>query len=151
MGRINRRVELLLNAPAVGLARAQVDVLVVGRAVDEGLESSAERSDGIAVALVLDLEVGERRDDVLGRGVADPEFGGEARGGEVELEVLDVNLAIVGSLAGQRGEASEPLGQAGDGLESVAFVLLSLTPLLLGRGELLASTSHDLAPPRGGV
>jgi hypothetical protein len=34
-------------------------------------------------------------------------------------------------------------------LEAVAFVLLGCAPLLLGRGELLAATSHDLAPPRG--
>jgi len=126
-------------------------MFAVGLAVDEGVEPGGERGDGLAVTLVLNLEVGEHRSDVLGGRVVGPELDGEARGDEVELEVLDVNLAVVGCLAGERGKAGEPLGHTGDGLEPIELVPVGLAPLLLGRGELLAATSHDLAPPRGGV
>jgi hypothetical protein len=109
----------------------------VGLAVDEGVEPIGERGEGVAVTLVLKLEVGDHRDEVLSSRVVGPEFDGEARGGEVELEILDVKLTVVDSLAGERGEAGEPLGHAGDGLEPVEFVALGLTPLLLGRGDAL--------------
>jgi hypothetical protein len=65
-----------------------VDVFAVGLAVNEGVEPGGERSDGIAVALVLDGELGEHRDDVLGSGVVGPEFDGEALGGKIEREVF---------------------------------------------------------------
>lgn len=126
-------------------------MFAVGLAVDESVEPSGERGEGLAVTLVLKLEVGDHRDEVLSIRVVGPEFDGEARGGEVELEILGVKLTVVNSLAGERGEAGEPLGHAGDGLEPIELVALGLTPLLLGRVELLAATSHDLAPPRGGV
>jgi hypothetical protein len=123
----------------------------VGLAVEEGVEPDGERGEGLAVTLVLNLEVGEHGDDVLGRRVVGPEFDGEARGGEVELEVLDLKLTIVDGLAGEGVEAGEALGHAGDGLEPIELLALGLTPLLLSRVELLAATSHDLAPPRGAV
>jgi hypothetical protein len=128
-----------------------VDVFAVGLAVEKGVEPRGERGEGFAVTPVLKLKVREHGGDVSGIRVVGPELDGEARGGEVEFEILDVELTVVDSLAGERVEAGEALGHSFDGLEPIELLALGLTPLLFGRVELLAATSHDLAPPCGGV
>jgi hypothetical protein len=50
----------------------------VGLAVDEGVEPSGEHGEGVAVTLVLKLEVGDHRDEVLRSRVVGPELDGEA-------------------------------------------------------------------------
>ena len=67
----------------------------VGLAVEEGVDPSGERGEGLAVTLVLELELGDHRDEVLSSRVVGPELDGEAFGGEVELEILDVKLTRV--------------------------------------------------------
>jgi hypothetical protein len=119
--------------------------------VDEGVEPSGERGDGLAVARCSASSSVSIATTSWAAGWSAQNSAARREGGEVELEVLDVDLAVVSGLAGGRVEAGEPLGDASDGLEPVAFAVPRLAPLLLGRGELLGSIRHDLAPPPGGV
>jgi hypothetical protein len=92
----------------------QVDVGNGACGVEEGLEPVGEGGEGVAVALVFGHEFGEDRDNVMGGGTVCPELDGEARGSEIEREVLDVELAVVGDLDGERVQAVETRGQGGD-------------------------------------
>ena len=75
-----------------------MDVPLGSQVVAQGRELRAERRQRVAVPLVLSLNGGDQRDDVLGHWLVGPELDGEVGGGEVELVAVDMQRALVGHL-----------------------------------------------------